>query len=140
MSADPDVSVSLRFQGDALDPEAISSLLQARPSRARRKGETWHTPSGTAILARTGFWSVRVEKEAPGDLDEKISTLLAGMNGDLAVWKQLCEAFRGDIFCGVFLTEGNVGVMLKPETVLAVGQRGLILDLDIYAADEPDDY
>ncbi|WP_439500117.1 DUF4279 domain-containing protein [Bosea sp. (in: a-proteobacteria)] len=138
MSADPDVGISLRFRGDTLDPDAVSAALQVSPTRARRKGETFHTPSGTAILARTGLWSVRVEREAPGDLDEKISTLLAGLSGDLAVWKQLCEVLQGDIFCGVFLTEES-GVMLKPETMLAIGQRGLTLDLDIYAPDESDD-
>jgi hypothetical protein len=139
MLADPDVGISLRFRGDALDPVSVSAALQVSPTRARRKGETFHTPSGAAVIARTGLWSVSIEREAPGDLDEKISTLLAGLSGNLAVWKQLCEALRGDIFCGVFLTEESGGVTLKPETILAIGQRGLTLDLDIYAPDAPDD-
>jgi hypothetical protein len=34
------------------------------------------------------------------------------------------------------MSHGNVGVEISPRTLLALGERGISLDLDIYAPDD----
>jgi hypothetical protein len=42
------------------------------------------------------------------------------------------------MFCGLFLGDTNEGLSLRPETLARLGERGLVLDLDIYAGSMPD--
>jgi len=57
------------------------------------------------------------------------------LTGDLAVWQALAR-FRPDLFCGLFMGSSNDGVSLSPRALLALGERGIELGLDIYEADE----
>ena len=62
---------------------------------------------------------------------------------DTGVWRSLVARFKADIFCGLFMDEGNEGLELRPETLEMIGSRGLSLGFDIYGgpleeeADEP---
>lgn len=125
-------AASLRFFGDDLDPEEVTSLLGAPPTVGARKGGVWHTSRGVEKVARTGSWRLQGPRREPGDLDAQVTALLAPLTVDLGVWKALAERFKGDIFCGLFLEETNEGLSLTPETLAAIGNRGLTLDLDIY--------
>lgn len=128
-------SVSLRLSGDDLDPEQVSEALRCQPSRSAVKGGSWPTPNGGSRIAATGRWNRQVERRVPGDLDGQIAELLAGMTPDLAVWRHITDAYRADVFCGLFVEEGNQGISLGPDVLLSLGQRNLLLDLDIYASD-----
>ncbi|GAA0868426.1 hypothetical protein GCM10009116_05140 [Brevundimonas basaltis] len=130
-----ETSASLGFYGDDLDPDEITIALGARPTVGVRKGQTWVTEFGAEKVARTGSWRVVAQRSPPGDLDGQIAGLLSTLTDDLAVWNDLASRFRGRLFCGLFLKAGNEGATLKPETVLAMGSRGLCLDLDIYGAE-----
>jgi hypothetical protein len=57
---------------------------------------------------------------------------------DLAVWEELTTRFSADLFCGLFMREGNEGLSLSPETMQALGSRRLLLGLDIYGAGTQD--
>ena len=126
--------VSLRFGGDDLDPDTLTTRLDCLPTRARRAGET--LPSGHVV--RRGSWHLQSELLVPGNLDAQIINLLALPTSDLAIWNELSRRYRGNLFCGLFLTEGNQGLDFEPETLTAIGARGLVLDLDIYGAEMPD--
>lgn len=93
---------------------------------------------GADKTARTGSWRLLADRRSPADLDGQIRQLLSAMNDDLEAWKSLAGRFRGRIFCGVFLASRNDGLTLPPETLLMIGQRGLVLDLDIYEQTDPD--
>lgn len=131
--AEPEVSVTLRFSDDDLDPDAISAALGIEPHRATRKGASFPRPSDAERTATSGLWMHKIDRSDPGDLDEKVSALFAKANPDLEAWQKLRAKHPGDLFCGVFLTAWNVGIVLRPSTMLAIAQRGLDLDLDIYA-------
>lgn len=94
------------------------------------------------IIVRTrrqaGSWHLSSELLVPGDLDVQIVNLLALPTSNLAVWTDISKRYRGDLLCGLFLTEGNQGLEFKPETLTAIGARGLVLGLDIYGAEMPD--
>ena len=126
---------ALRFFGDDLDPEEISARLGGEPTVAARKGGVWLTPSGKEAVARRGSWRRKVSQRQPGDLDGQIAELFADLTTDLAVWREFATRCQADIFCGLFLSEGNQGFTLKPETLAAIGTRGLVLGLDIYGAE-----
>ena len=133
-----ETAASLGFYGDDLDPDEITAALRAEPTIGVRRGQTWVTEQGAEKVARTGSWRTIADRSCPGDLDGQITGLLAPLTDDLTVWNDLAGRFRGRLFCGLFLKAGNEGATLKPETILAMGYRGLCLDLDIYGAEMPD--
>jgi len=134
-----ETAASLRFGGDDLDPAEVSRLLGATPTLAYRKGEPWLTPNGQKIIGRTGVWMLGIERVRPGSLDRQIADLLAPLSQDLVVWNDLSRRFGGVIFSGLFLESGNEGIGLQPQTMLALGSRGLGLDMDIYGATDDSD-
>ncbi|MDT7528354.1 DUF4279 domain-containing protein [Sphingopyxis sp. SE2] len=131
-------AASLGFYGDDLDPTEITDLLGGEPSVGVRKGGTWLTSLGAEKVARTGSWRLKAHPHEPANLDFQISWLLNGLTKDLGPWRSLSKRYRGRIFCGLFLASGNEGLTLQPETLVCVGERGLLIDLDIYGQDVPD--
>ena len=131
MSALSKTAASLRLFGDDLNPNEVTRLLGKEPDVAERKGDV--RTSGSTV--RRGRWSVKVGRRAPGDLDGQIAELLAGTTEDLAVWQRLTSVYAVDIFCGLFLEQENEGVDVSPRTLRMLGERGIKLQLDIYAPD-----
>jgi len=126
------------FYGDDLDPAEISARLGAEPTVGVRKGGLWATSMGTQKTAQTGSWRLEAECREPADLDGQINDLLDGLGVDLTAWRSFAEQYRGRIFCGLFLAGFNEGISLRAETLIRVGERGLLVDLDIYGQDLPD--
>ena len=122
----------LRVVGDDLDPEEITRLLGRPPDLARRKGEIIHA-EGRERVASTGAWIVNTDSSAPADLDRQVDELLAGTTSDLAVWRRLADRHRIDVFCGLFMKEPNERIAISPQTLRKLAERGIELDLDIYA-------
>ena len=135
MSVVHETAVGLRLRGDDLDPHTISALLGAKPTLAAARNEIWHTPNGKAVVANQGFWHFGTERSRPGDLDLQITRISSKLTDDLVIWQQLTSRYESDLFCGLFLSESNRGISIKPETLAMAGQRGLLLDLDIYRQD-----
>ena len=134
MTALSKTAASLRIFGQDLDPDQITHLLGKKADATERRGQVIRNPtSGTERTARRGRWSIRVERRSPGDLDAQIAALLDGTTDDLSVWQRVTSAFDADIFCGLFLKEENEGLEVAPATLKKLGDRGLLLSLDIYA-------
>ena len=126
---------TLRIMGDELVPEEISRLLSAEPTSTYAKGR--HYPSGRNVTKKSSSWHLRVKETEPEDLDGQVTELLGQVTSDLSVWADITKRFRVDLFCGWFMGSGNEGVAISPETMLALGQRGIKLSLDIYERDAP---
>ena len=127
---------SLRISGDDLIPDEISRLLGALPTRAHRKDEA--VPIGTSgrtRIARFGGWALHATDTAPEDLDAQVAELLGRLNPDLSVWQSLSTRFHIDLFCGWFMSGWNEGVEIAPATLLALGERGILLGIDLYGPD-----
>ncbi len=143
MAAVSKTRASLRIFGDDLDPDEISALLGAPPTLSGKKGEVRVDARGVERTARTGRWLLQVTRRQPGDLDGQLVELLSPLTPDTGVWRSLVARFKADIFCGLFMDEGNEGLELRPETLEMIGSRGLSLGFDIYGgpleeeADEP---
>lgn len=128
--------VTLRFFGDDLIPDEVTALLGANPTAAHHKGQqlTGSQP-GAVRTARTGSWRLSAARREPEDLEAQIFEILDQLTSDFAAWQSLAP-FRPNLFCGLFMGSGNDGVSLSPRALLALGQRGIELGLDIYDADE----
>lgn len=83
-------------------------------------------------IEKSGSWRFRVPEEQPGNLDAQIQQIFGSLTTDMSVWSDLSSRFRIDIFCGLFMEAGNEGLEISPGTLHAMGQRGVILSLDVY--------
>lgn len=125
---------SLRVVGDDLLPDDVSALLGCAPTKAWAKGDTL-TSHGTSRTARFGMWSLQAEETEPGDLDAQVTAILSRLTQDEAVWAELGSKYDLDLFCGWFMKYGNEGVTIAPDTMSALGTRGIPLDIDLYGGD-----
>lgn len=119
--------------GDELQPEAISLSLGVAPTAAWRKGENLAPAHRPVQLSRSGYWKLEATPTEPENLDVQVHELLSAMTLDLNVWRHITRTYRVDLFCGWFMRAGNEGVEISPETLKALGERGISLGLDIYA-------
>ena len=131
-----EVSVTLRFFGDDLDPQLLSNSLKCHPTDSHRKGDLLASKRYRRI-ATTGMWLFKISKDEEGYLEEKISRLLDSVSEDLEVWREL-KRFRHDVFCFLSLKAWNRGCSLTPELMRRLADRDLELGLDIYSADPED--
>ncbi|MCU0755758.1 MAG: DUF4279 domain-containing protein [Xanthomonadales bacterium] len=128
---------TLRVIGDALDPDTVSQLLGGAPTRSCRKGDALPgSETGKLNIAKTGTWRMRAIRREPEDLNAQIMEILGQLTQELSVWSALRSRFRVDMFCGIFMAGGNDGLPLSAEVLLALGQRGIDLNLDIHDASE----
>jgi hypothetical protein len=81
------------------------------------------------------MWRLSAEETKPENLDCQVSELLGLVTSDLSVWSSIAARFRVDLFCGWLMGSGNEGVEISPETMVALGQRGIQLSIDIYGPD-----
>lgn len=130
---------TLRIMGDELFPEEISRLLGAVPTSAYAKGHQFRSEASERIVTRkSGIWRLMAKQTQPEDLDGQVAELLGQVTSNLSVWGNLTARFRVDLFCGWFMGSANEGVQISSETLLALGQRGIMLSFDIYEQDAPD--
>lgn len=129
-------AATLGFYGDDLDPDEITALLGMIPTVGVAKGDKWLTSRGAEKIASTGSWRIETDRCEPEDLNKQIKALLEPLTSDLPVWRDLTRRFRGVIFCGLWMKSFNDGLQLSAEVLGSVAERGLLLDLDIYAEDD----
>lgn len=129
---------TVRITGDELVPDEITAAFGCEPTRSWARGETL-TSHGVTRTARFGMWSLVAEDTAPADVDSQVSSILGRLTSDETVWSRLRTSYSIDLFCGWFMERGNEGVTLEPETMLALGRRGISLAVDLYAGGESAD-
>ncbi len=126
-------TATLRIIGDDLVPDEISHLLGPSPTHAQTKGdEIVGKKTGNVRIAKFGMWRLQASDCEPEDLNSQIQFILDRLTNDLVIWKSLASRYKMDLFCGLFMECGNEGMDISPESLLALGSRGIKLDLDIY--------
>lgn len=122
---------SLRISGSDLTAGEITKLLGCEPTFARTKGLP--VKPGSNTLFPTGGWSLQANESSPEDLNGQIMELLDKLTQDLEVWASIGRRFHVDLFCGLFMEQGNQGASLSVESLRALSCRGIELSLNIYA-------
>ncbi|WP_407713139.1 DUF4279 domain-containing protein [Comamonas testosteroni] len=125
-------AATLRLRGDALIPDEVSLLLGPSPTSAEKKGQEVIGQNGKVRIARTGVWQLDARHRKPEDLEAQVFELLDQLTPDLEIWDELGRRFTLDLFCGIFMASYNNGLLLSPNALLALGQRSIRLDLDMY--------
>lgn len=125
---------TLRIIGDDLIPAEVTELLGCEPTTGWTKGDT-RTFGGATRIASFGKWSLQADETSPGDMDAQVTTILSRLTTDESVWAELRAKYDVHLFCGWFMEFGNEGVSIKPETMTALGMRGILLDIDLYGGD-----
>src|SRR5207237_9782141 len=68
---------SLRFSGDALEPQRLTAILNARPEMAYRKADVFKVSRGHEVRGRTGVWVISRKGDISSlDLNEHLDYLL----------------------------------------------------------------
>ncbi|CAB4957660.1 unannotated protein [freshwater metagenome] len=109
-------------------------MLGCAPTRAWAKGDTL-TWQGATRTARFGMWSLQAEVTEPGDLDAQVAAILSRLTQDETVWAEVGSRYDLDLFCGWFMKYSNEGMAIGPDTMSALGARGIPLDIDLYSGD-----
>lgn len=128
--------VALRIIGDDLVPDEITALLGSSPTQACAKGETGKHIVGPKVggvkLARSGMWTLQASDREPEDMNSQIREILSRVKNDFSVWQSITRRFRVDLFCGLWMSGSESGLTLSPESLAALGQRGIELAMCIY--------
>ena len=126
--------VTLRISGETLVPAEITEMLGASPTAAQAKGDEIVAPrTGARRIAKSGLWRLCAADREPEDMDAQIQELLCQLTADLDVWQNIAATWKIDLFCGIFMGQPNDGLILSPDSLAALGQRRIELQLDIYA-------
>ena len=125
-------AATLRISGDDLEPDEVSTLLGATPTRAQKKGQVLGGASGVTRIAKFGMWRLEAEDTISGDLDAQVQEILGKLTDDLGIWDRLGARYSIDLFCGWFMEEENEGMGVSASALRALGTRGIELSLDIY--------
>jgi hypothetical protein len=128
-----EVHVTLVFNGEDLDPEAISRLLGCSPTRSHRKGEARAGRSAIAGPWEAGVWLLTVEGKAPQTANELLVELLRRIPDDETLWIELSTRWRVSILFGLFLEQWNRGFELDARLIERVARMHASLGFDIYA-------
>ena len=129
--------VTLRIFGDDLIPDNITKLLGSTPTDSCIKDqEIIGKATGSIRRAKTGSWKIRANPRKPENIESQIFEIIDNLTNDLSTWSSLSSKYKIDLFCGVFLKTSNDGLVLSAEALLALGQRGITLGLDIYDASD----
>jgi hypothetical protein len=128
---------SLRIIGDDLVPDEVTKLLGCEPNIKMIIGEpfSWGK-QGKPRLAKSSMWRISATDQLPGDLDKQIEEMLSLLTNDLTVWSQLSKKYKIDIFCGLFMESDMEGISLSAKSMLALGERGIEIDFDMYGSCE----
>jgi hypothetical protein len=127
--------VTLRITSDSLDPSEITEMLGAPPSQAEIKGqEIIGQQTRVRRIAKTGAWRLYATDPETKNVDARIQEILGQLTFDLDVWQKIAEKFHVDLLCPVFVGDTNNGFALSPQSLAALGQRHIELQLDVYAA------
>ena len=127
----------LRVIGDDLVPDEISLLLGSKPTREMIKGKPFYWKrDGEPRIAKSGMWRLEANDQIPGDLDIQVFELLDQLTDNLDTWGILSEKYKLDMFCGLFMDSGMEGISLSARSLLALGQRGIEIDFDMYGPDD----
>ena len=126
--------VTLRISGDDLDPDEITRLLGASPTKAQSKGEKI-VGKNLVRIAHVGLWRIAASDRTPEEMNGQIREILSQMTGDLAVWQGITKRYHADLFCGLYIRSWNEGLSISADSVEALGVRGIELNLEIYRED-----
>lgn len=124
----------LRYFGDDLDPVRITSLLKVQPTTSCRKGDC--RLGKPAVFERTGVWLLDCGGGSE-TAENQIRALFAKLPANPDVWNELSLLYSAGIKIHLSLARWCRVTILSSDVIALIAERGLKLNLDIYAARPP---
>lgn len=127
-----EVSVTFRFLGDALDPDAITASMALKPTEAHTKGEA--VPKHPDRKYPTGYWGLESALAPWRSLDEHLKSLLEMLEAREATIETIRRSGCSTSFycaCFVKTVVDNV-VQLDSQILGNLAALGARLELHIY--------
>lgn len=127
-------SILLRFLGEDLEPDTVTALLGIPPTQSGRKGDL--TPNRLRNES-TGIW-VLVCERTTDSADQQIGLLLdVDLPQDISIWQSLSQCCSATMKVSLFIARWTRGATLSQTTLQKLADRGLNLQVEIYAKRPP---
>ena len=88
---------------------------------------------GREAIAKEGAWFLRADDRTPADVDGQVAEIPSKLTDDLDTWASLVQRFDVDLSFGWFMEHSNEEIELSPQTLAAIGVRGIRISVDLYA-------
>jgi hypothetical protein len=127
-----EVSVTFRFLGEALNPEAITARMTLSPTAAHARGES--VPEHPERKYATGYWGLDSTLAPVCSLDEHLQHLLARLASRREAIKEIEHSGCSmSFYCAYFMqTRTDNAIQLDPQTLGGIAALGARLELHIY--------
>ena len=127
-----EVSVTFRFLGAALNPEAITARMTLSPTAAHAQGES--VPKHPERQYATGYWGLDSALAPACSLDEHLQHLLAKLASRREAIKEIAHSGCSmSFYCAYFMQTLTDNVLqLDPQTLGGIAALGARLELHIY--------
>jgi Domain of unknown function (DUF4279) len=131
-------SIALIINTEAVSIERLSDLLRCRPTDYWQKGVPLYRPDGTVKrIPKFSNWRLKLSPKETDEWDtcEAAKLLLARVNGDPEVWREITNDGKARLSFGLEMAERNLGFSLDPELMRYLGERNIKAGFDIYTDD-----
>ena len=131
------VQVTLRFVGDNVDSEVITSKIGLQPSRSHLKGELVTAYPGRVYP--TGLWSFDSTISHHSSFEDHLINLLDVMESKASVIQELKGlGMQPNFYCGYFVGQETIESYIKLgiDTLERMARIGVSLDLHIYYVED----
>lgn len=75
------------------------------------------------------MWWLKANGSGPADLEKQVTELLGRLTQDMSVWEDLSGLYKVQLHCDYSVENSNGAMKVSPGTLLALGQRGIVLDI-----------
>ena len=129
-----DLTVSLHFYGQDLDPDSVTETLGLKPVVARRRGEE-RSSGGKTVVQKTGVWGYRIRRAAE-NAAPLVDQLIAELGTRKKILTSLPTADEGiiEIFYSMITDQGDLTCVtdLSSVQLSALAEYGLPLRFTVY--------
>ena len=128
-------SVSLRLEGDKLDPFSVEQALGLPPTTIGRTGERRKGKDGRLYAPyETNIWIYSLPSSTTTPFNTQLEGLFATLGSRIEALAALCkgEGVSGVVFLGFGSGCGQGGDTISPDVLAQLARAGLFLCLDLY--------
>jgi hypothetical protein len=122
--------VTLRIDGEDLQPDEVSTLLDLKPTHAHLRGERKSPRVAKAWVS--SHWSLTSPLSNEEEIPKHLRWLLDLLEPRAQTLKGISKRFRVDFFCGFASENGQGGFTLDTDTLRRIAELGIPMELDLY--------
>ncbi len=123
--------VTLRFVGDDVDPQHVSTLLELSPSHSESKGMP--VENHPSRIYPTNYWGIDSPLSEKASIADHIKYLLALLEPRKAAIVKLTKGgYEPNFYCGLFYTRYSGYIAFDPDVLGRIARLGASLDIHVY--------